>query len=434
MAANCVSAPSTGLAMLSGTRLCRKYFSQRALELREHREGREHRQHHRHQRHERDQRREGQAARGEAEPVFAKALAQRAQRVEPGPGAQRLQRARQTLVAPGWRRSSCADSCWLSCQHGRRLAAAPLARTRTRAVRRAPRSLAQPAGADRARPGLGAVARADRPRHAGAEGAAAAAAAGRPAARSACTPTAGLSLLVWLYFTEGVVRATSDAAGARAGLARGRCCACCCSPPARLHVRWRLRARRAARGRRPPREQALLDALRDAVGAAHVLTDGDLSAYELDWRKRCRGKRAGGGAARQHRRGGARWCAPARPHGAQHRRRRAATPGSSAAACPTAAARQVLLSLARMNRVRAIDAANLTITARGRLRAAGGAGGRGRTRAAVPAEPGRRRQLHDRRQPRHQRRRHAGAALRQRARAVPRARGGHRRRARSGTA
>ena len=47
---------------------------------REHREGREHRQHHRDQRHQRDQRREGQAARGEAEPVFAKALAQRAQR------------------------------------------------------------------------------------------------------------------------------------------------------------------------------------------------------------------------------------------------------------------------------------------------------------------------------------------------------------------
>ena len=34
----------------------------------------------------------------------------------------------------------------------------------------------------------------------------------------------------------------------------------------------------------------LLEALRAAVGAAQVMTEGDLSAYELDWRKRWRGK------------------------------------------------------------------------------------------------------------------------------------------------
>ena len=34
----------------------------------------------------------------------------------------------------------------------------------------------------------------------------------------------------------------------------------------------------------------LIDALREAVGAAQVLTDGDLSAYESDWRKRYHGK------------------------------------------------------------------------------------------------------------------------------------------------
>ena len=34
----------------------------------------------------------------------------------------------------------------------------------------------------------------------------------------------------------------------------------------------------------------LEQALRDAVGASQVLTDGDLSAFELDWRKRYRGK------------------------------------------------------------------------------------------------------------------------------------------------
>ena len=36
--------------------------------------------------------------------------------------------------------------------------------------------------------------------------------------------------------------------------------------------------------------QALLDQLRATVGAAHVLTDGDLSAWEQDWRKRDRGR------------------------------------------------------------------------------------------------------------------------------------------------
>ena len=35
---------------------------------------------------------------------------------------------------------------------------------------------------------------------------------------------------------------------------------------------------------------AFLDTLRQAVGAAHVLTDGDLSAYERDWRGRMQGK------------------------------------------------------------------------------------------------------------------------------------------------
>src|SRR5690606_27494937 len=38
------------------------------------------------------------------------------------------------------------------------------------------------------------------------------------------------------------------------------------------------------------RMNALVSALSDAVGAAHVLTEGDLTAYEQDWRRRYRGK------------------------------------------------------------------------------------------------------------------------------------------------
>ncbi|MEN9619036.1 MAG: hypothetical protein RL406_1273, partial [Pseudomonadota bacterium] len=34
----------------------------------------------------------------------------------------------------------------------------------------------------------------------------------------------------------------------------------------------------------------LLSQLRQLLGDAHVLTEGDLSAYEQDWRRRTRGK------------------------------------------------------------------------------------------------------------------------------------------------
>ena len=44
----------------------------------------------------------------------------------------------------------------------------------------------------------------------------------------------------------------------------------------------------------------LIPQLRSAVGAANVLTDGDLSAYEMDWRRRA-GQGPGRGAARLHR-------------------------------------------------------------------------------------------------------------------------------------
>jgi len=104
----------------------------------------------------------------------------------------------------------------------------------------------------------------------------------------------------------------------------------------------------------------LLDALRAAVGAAQVLTEGDLSAYELDWRKRWRGKA----------------LAVVRPGSTDEVAqvvRACAAAGASIVAqggntglvgggVPDDSGRQVLLSLSRMNRVRAIDSANATIT------------------------------------------------------------------------
>jgi FAD/FMN-containing dehydrogenase len=104
----------------------------------------------------------------------------------------------------------------------------------------------------------------------------------------------------------------------------------------------------------------LLTSLRAAVGEAQVKVDGDLSAYEVDWRKRYRGRA----------------LAVVRPASTDEVAavvRACATQGAAivtqggntglvGASVPDDSGTQVLLSLTRMNRVRAIDAANLTMT------------------------------------------------------------------------
>jgi FAD/FMN-containing dehydrogenase len=104
-----------------------------------------------------------------------------------------------------------------------------------------------------------------------------------------------------------------------------------------------------------------LVALRGAVGASQVLVDGDLSAWELDWRRRWRGKA----------------LAVVRPQSTAEVAavvRACATHGLSIVAqggntglvgggVPDATGTQVLLSLTRLNRIRDIDDANLTLTA-----------------------------------------------------------------------
>jgi len=104
----------------------------------------------------------------------------------------------------------------------------------------------------------------------------------------------------------------------------------------------------------------LLDRLRAIVGAAHVLTDGDLTAWEQDWRKRSRGK-----ALAVVRPADARQvadvvkaCAAAGtaivPQGGNT--------GLAVGAIPDESGTQVLLSLQRLDEVRSIDGANLTMT------------------------------------------------------------------------
>jgi FAD/FMN-containing dehydrogenase/uncharacterized membrane protein len=170
-----------------------------------------------------------------------------------------------------------------------------------------------------------------------------------------------VSLLVWLYVAEGLVRGPSgwgiDAAlawaqvalgaGALCGYGRARALAVVPSPPQR---------RRGGRVTHP-----LLQILRGRIGATQVLTEGDLSAWELDWRRRWRGR-----ALAVVRPGSTdevadvlRACAA---HGVTVVPQGGNT-GLVGGGVPDDSGTQVLLSLSRLNRVRRIDTANLTITA-----------------------------------------------------------------------
>ena len=95
--------------------------------------------------------------------------------------------------------------------------------------------------------------------------------------------------------------------------------------------------------------------------------------------------------------------------------------GQCGGATPDDRGTAIVVSLQRMNRVRAIDADNATLTvdAGVPLGARPGSGSAGGT--LFPLSPRRRRQLHDRRQSVDQRRRHGGAALWQHARPDARA-------------
>jgi FAD/FMN-containing dehydrogenase len=114
--------------------------------------------------------------------------------------------------------------------------------------------------------------------------------------------------------------------------------------------------------KKPP--DVLLDTLRAAVGAAHVLTHddpaADLSAWEQDWRKRTRGRALAvvRPASTAEVAAVVKACAATGtaivPQGGNT--------GLVVGSTPDASGTQVLLSLTRLNAVRQIDAANLTMT------------------------------------------------------------------------
>jgi FAD/FMN-containing dehydrogenase len=106
---------------------------------------------------------------------------------------------------------------------------------------------------------------------------------------------------------------------------------------------------------------ALVDALRAVVGESHVLVDGDLCAYVVDWRRRWRGAARAVvlPASTDEVAAVVRACVA---HGAAIVPQGGNT-GLVGGGVPDESGTQVLLSLKRMQRVRAIDTANLTLTA-----------------------------------------------------------------------
>ncbi len=104
----------------------------------------------------------------------------------------------------------------------------------------------------------------------------------------------------------------------------------------------------------------LIETLRATVGAAHVLSDGDLSAYENDWRKRYRGRALAvvRPASTPEVAAVVQACAA---HGVSIVAQGGNT-GLVGASIPDGSGTQLLLNLTRMNRVRAIDRANLALT------------------------------------------------------------------------
>ncbi len=104
----------------------------------------------------------------------------------------------------------------------------------------------------------------------------------------------------------------------------------------------------------------MLDRLQAIVGPDHVLTDGDLSAYLQDWRKRSVGRALA-------------VVRPATPEQVAAIVKLCAASGTAIVpqggntglvlgSIPDASGRQLLLSLQRLNRVRALDQANATVT------------------------------------------------------------------------
>jgi FAD/FMN-containing dehydrogenase len=113
--------------------------------------------------------------------------------------------------------------------------------------------------------------------------------------------------------------------------------------------------------------QTLLNELRRIVGVAHVLTEGDLSAWEQDWRKRSHGKALAvvRPASTDEVAQVIKACAAhlkANPDSGVSLIAQGGNTSLAVGSTPDHSGRQLVLSLQRMNAIRSLDADNLTVT------------------------------------------------------------------------
>ena len=109
-----------------------------------------------------------------------------------------------------------------------------------------------------------------------------------------------------------------------------------------------------------PDKAAALAAFRHIVGDAYVLTEGDLSAYTHDWRKRAKGQ-----ALAVVRPGNTNEVAAVVAVCDAHAIAivpQGGNTGLVVGSVPDESGTQIVLSLGRMNRIRAIDPENITVT------------------------------------------------------------------------
>ena len=109
----------------------------------------------------------------------------------------------------------------------------------------------------------------------------------------------------------------------------------------------------------------LIHTLKNIVGPPHVLTEGDLSQYEQDWRKRMHGKALAvvRPATTQQVADVVKACAAARAAGSPVSIvPQGGNTGMVVGGVPDTTGQQVVLSLQRMNAVRSVDTGNMTVT------------------------------------------------------------------------
>jgi D-lactate dehydrogenase (cytochrome) len=168
------------------------------------------------------------------------------------------------------------------------------------------------------------------------------------------------SMLIWLYFTEGIVRAYSDINLLSVKLAWMEVIL---SVTYVTGVLGYLRPiKKEAKKPERVRMNEFIQQCRNAIGASYVLTDKeDTFAYEQEWRQRLRGNA----------------LAVLRPASTQEVARliticksfgvsvvpQGGNTGLVLGSIPDASGKSVVLSLKRLNNIRAIDTANNTLTA-----------------------------------------------------------------------